>query len=74
MGNPADFRYLDWHATPDIAGYITNPDGDGLFTVDTYCEEAILDRRGSLQMSRCGLLTTELRPFLSFSMFEDVIT
>ncbi|CAN0083842.1 unnamed protein product [Ectocarpus sp. 6 AP-2014] len=52
VGNPADFSYSDWHGKPDIAEYITHPEGQGLFTVDTYCEEAILDRRGSLQMSR----------------------
>lgn len=56
MGNPTDFTYLDWHGLPDIAEYITKPDGEGLFTVDTYCEEALLDRRGSLQLSRWGWL------------------
>ena len=52
VGNPVDFTYLDWHSTPDLAEYITQPDGKGQFTVDTYCEEALLNRRGSLQLSR----------------------
>eukprot|EP00903_Cladosiphon_okamuranus_P016931 g15607.t1 len=52
VGNPADFKYSDWPWVIDIAEYITKPDGEGLFTVDTYCEEATLDRRGSLQLSR----------------------
>ena len=59
VGNPADFGYYDWHGAPDIAEYITNPDGEVPFTVDTYCEEAVLDRRGSLQLSRWGLPTTK---------------
>ncbi|CAM9845759.1 unnamed protein product [Ectocarpus sp. 12 AP-2014] len=47
-----DYSYSDWRGTPDIAEYMIYPEGQGLFTVDTYCEEAILDRRGSLQLSR----------------------
>ncbi|CAM9288249.1 unnamed protein product [Scytosiphon promiscuus] len=50
--DPNDFRASDWHAYPEVAKYMTYPEGQGLFTVDTYCEEAILDRRGSLQLSR----------------------
>lgn len=51
VGNTSDIRYLDWHGDPDIAEYITDPNGHDPFTVDNYCEEAILDRRGSLLLS-----------------------
>ncbi|CAM9373258.1 unnamed protein product [Ectocarpus sp. 12 AP-2014] len=47
-----NYSYSDWHGTPDLAEYMIHPEGHGLFTVDTYCEEAVLDRRGSLQLSR----------------------
>ncbi len=37
-----------------MAEFVTNPGGLEPFTVDTYCEEALMDRRGSLQISRWG--------------------
>ncbi|CAN0256736.1 unnamed protein product [Pylaiella littoralis] len=52
VGNPGDFDYNDWHGYPNITEFITTHEGEGLFTVGTYCEEAMLDRRGSLQLSR----------------------
>ncbi|CAM9324458.1 unnamed protein product, partial [Ectocarpus sp. 12 AP-2014] len=47
-----NYSYSDWHGTPDLTEFMIHPEGRGLFTVDTYCEEAVLDRRGSLQLSR----------------------
>ncbi|CAN0256673.1 unnamed protein product [Pylaiella littoralis] len=52
VGNPGNFEYSDWRGELNITEYITTNEGEGLFTVDAYCEEALLDRRGSLQLSR----------------------
>ena len=46
----------DWHGVPDVSEFMTSAEGEAPFTVDTYCEEALMDRRGSLQISRCGRL------------------
>lgn len=52
-GNPREFEYPDWHANVDISAYTdNNSEGDEPFTVETYCKEALMDRRGSLQISR----------------------
>lgn len=34
--------------------FVTNTEGVEPFTVDKYCQEALMDRRGSLQISRWG--------------------
>lgn len=52
VGNPADHRYYDWAGVPDLSKFMTSAEGEEPFTVDTYCEEALMDRRGSLQISR----------------------
>lgn len=52
VGNPADHKYSDWHGHPDLSEYMTSVEGEEPFTVATYCEEALMDRRGSLQISR----------------------
>ncbi|CAM9288323.1 unnamed protein product [Scytosiphon promiscuus] len=51
-GDPDAFGDNDWQGEMEVAEYMTHPEGQGLFTVDTYCEEAILDGRGALQLSR----------------------
>lgn len=51
MANYADQKYYDWRGKPDIEEYITE-EPHGAFTVETYCEEALLDRHGSLQLVR----------------------
>lgn len=51
VSNYVDQEYYDWHVKPDIEEYLQRvPEGE--FTVQTYCEEALLDRHGSLQLVR----------------------
>lgn len=51
VGNYVDQKYYDWRGKPDIDKYLTRPPR-GEFTVDTYCEEALMDRHGSLQLNK----------------------
>ena len=54
VGTIGDAYYFDWPRGQEMTEYVTNPEGLEPFTVDTYCEEALMDRRGSLQISRYG--------------------
>lgn len=51
VANYVDRKYYDWRGKPDIEEYIQGvPEGE--FTVQTYCEEALSDRHGCLQLVR----------------------
>lgn len=52
VGDPRDPEYDDWHGVPDLSEFMASAEGEEPFTVDSYCEEALMDRRGSLQISR----------------------
>eukprot|EP00903_Cladosiphon_okamuranus_P016927 g15603.t1 len=56
VGSPADlvsrYKYMNWNGVPDLDEFMTSAAGEEPFTVDTYCEKALMDRRGSLQLSR----------------------
>lgn len=39
-----------WETSLDLDGYTKVGEGD--FTVDSYCEQALMDRQGSLQLNR----------------------
>ncbi|CAM9213547.1 unnamed protein product, partial [Laminaria digitata] len=51
VSNYVDIYYYDWDGKPDIEEYIQQVPQGG-FTVHTYCQEALLDRHGSLQLVR----------------------
>lgn len=50
VGDYVHQKYYDWRGTPDVDEYLTRRPR-GAFTVETYCEEALMDRRGSMQLN-----------------------
>lgn len=53
VGNYVDQKYYDWRGKPEIEQYLTGvPHGE--FTVESYCEQALMDRHGSVQLNRQG--------------------
>lgn len=62
VGDPGSQKYPDWHGVVDLSEYMTSVQGEEPSTVDTYCEEALMDRRGSLQISRWGLSCVHRTP------------
>lgn len=48
IGKISDFHY--WEPVLDVDGYTKVGEGD--FTVDSYCKQALMDRQGSLQLNR----------------------
>lgn len=51
VSNYVDQKYYDWRGKPDIEEYIQGEPSEE-FTVNTYCEEALLDHHGSRRLVR----------------------
>lgn len=51
VSNYVDQKYYDWRGKPDIEEYIQGEPSEE-FSVETYCEEALLDHHGSLRLVR----------------------
>jgi len=52
VGAIGDAHYFDWPGGREMTEFVNLSEGVEPFTVDTYCQEALMDRRGSLQISR----------------------